>query len=62
MARSCGKKCGLAILSNFLKGIVSIAFIGLCFYLASVVLVPVRLVGITQLPPGIKYMEHDSRF
>lgn len=62
MARSCAKKCGLAFLSTLLKGIVSIAFIGLCFYLASVVLAPVRIIGITQLPPGIKYVEHDSRF
>jgi len=26
------------------------------------VLAPVRLVGISQLPPGIKYVEHDGRF
>ena len=44
-----------------MKAFISIAFIGLSFYLASLVLAPVRLVGITQLPPGIKYMDHDSR-
>jgi hypothetical protein len=62
MARSCAKKCGLACLSNCLKGVVSIAFIGLCFYLASLVLAPVRIIGITQLPPGIAYVDHDGRF
>jgi len=62
MARSCAKQCGLACLSNCMKAFISIAFIGLCFYLASVVLAPVRIIGITQLPPGIKYVEHESRF
>ena len=62
MARSCAKQCGLAILSTCMKGCISIVFIGLCFYLASVVLAPVRIIGITQLPPGIKYVEHESRF
>ena len=40
----------------------AIGFIGLCFYFASLALTPVRILGITQLPPGIKYAEHDSRF
>jgi hypothetical protein len=40
----------------------AIVFILLCFYFASVALTPVRILGITQLPPGIKYAEHDSRF
>ena len=62
MARSCAKQCGLSILSNCMKGCISIAFIGLSFYLASLVLAPVRIIGITQLPPGIKFMDHDSRF
>jgi hypothetical protein len=44
-----------------MKAFISIAFIGLCFYLASLVLAPVRIIGITQLPPGIKYVELDSR-
>ena len=61
MARSCAKQCGLSCLSNCMKAVISIAFIGLCFYLASLVLAPVRIIGITQLPPGIKYMELDSR-
>ena len=60
--RSCGKQCGLAILSNCLKVIISITFIGLCFWFASLVLTPVRILGITQLPPGIKYVNHESRF
>ena len=62
MARTCAQQCGLAILANCMKGCISIAFIALCFYLASVVLAPVRIIGITQLPPGIKYVQHDGRF
>ena len=61
MTRSCAKQCGLACLSTCMKAFISIGFICLCFYLASVVLAPVRIIGITQLPPGIKYVEHDSR-
>ena len=60
--KSCGVQCGLAILSNVCQGCVAVCFIALCFYFASLVLTPVRILGITQLPPGIKYMEHDGRF
>jgi hypothetical protein len=62
MARSCAGKCCLAIVSNILQGIVAILFIGCCFWFASLILTPVRIIGITQLPPGIKYVQHDSRF
>ena len=44
------------------QGCVAVLFIALCFYFASLVLTPVRILGITQLPPGIVYAHHDSRF
>lgn len=62
MARSCGTKCCLALLSVFLQAVVAIVFTGCCFWFASLALTPVRILGITQLPPGIKYAEHDNRF
>lgn len=60
--KSCGAQCRLACLSACCQGFVAVLFIVLCFYLASLALTPVRILGITQLPPGIKYAEHDSRF
>lgn len=60
--KSCGKQCCLSCASTFCQMVCAIGFILLCFYFASVALTPVRILGITQLPPGIKYAEHDSRF
>jgi len=60
--KSCGTQCALAVLSNVCQALVAGCFIVLCFYFASLVLTPIRILGITQLPPGIKYMDHDSRF
>ena len=60
--KSCATQCGLSCLSTCCQFVCAIAFIALCFYFASLALTPVRILGITQLPPGIKYAEHDSRF
>ena len=60
--KSCGGQCCLSVLSTLCQGCVAITFIAVCFYLASLALTPVRILGITQLPPGIVYGHHDSRF
>jgi hypothetical protein len=60
--KSCGQQCCLSCLSGACQGCVAIVFIALCFYFASLLLTPVRIIGITQLPPGIVYAHHDSRF
>ena len=60
--KSCGQQCCLSLLSATCQGCVAIVFIALCFYFASLALTPVRILGITQLPPGIVYAHHDSRF
>ena len=60
--KSCGQQCCLSLLSTACQCCVAILFIVLCFYLASLALTPVRIVGITQLPPGIVYAHHDGRF
>lgn len=60
--KSCGKQCFLSVLSGVCQACVAVIFIVLCFYFASLALLPVRILGITQLPPGIKYVQHDSRF
>ena len=60
--KSCAAQCGLSCLSTLCQGGIAVIFIALCFYLASLALTPVRILGITQLPPGIVYGHHDSRF
>lgn len=60
--KSCATQCGLSCLSTLCQGCVAVVFIGLAFYFASLVLTPVRILGITQLPPGIVYAQHDGRF
>lgn len=62
MARSCATQCCIGVVSSICQGAVAIAFIFCAFWLASLILTPVRIIGITQLPPGIKYVQHDSRF
>jgi hypothetical protein len=48
--------------SNVCQGALAITFIICAFWFASLILTPVRIIGITQLPPGIKYVEHEGRF
>jgi hypothetical protein len=60
--KTCGRQCCIALLSVLFQGIVAALFIGSSFYFASLLLTPVRILGITQLPPGIKYVDHDRRF
>lgn len=62
MAKSLGRQCCLVTCSTIFQFIVGIIFIALSFYFASLVLTPVRILGITQLPPGIVYGGHQSRF
>jgi hypothetical protein len=62
MVKSLGRQCCLSLVSTTLQFIVSIFFVVLCFYLASMALTPVRILGITQIPPGIKYFDRQARF
>ncbi len=62
MARSCATQCCIGVVSNVCQGALAIAFIVCAFWFASLILTPVRIIGITQLPPGIKYAQHDGRF
>lgn len=62
MSKSVRSQLCLSLLSALLQFIVAVCFIVMSFYFASVVLTPVRILGITQLPPGIVYVNHESRF
>jgi len=54
-----GRQCGLAVASLACQGFCAAFLIAFAFYFASLALTPVRILGITQLPPGIAYTTHD---
>lgn len=56
------RQCVLAALSTACQCSCVVVFVGCSFYFASLALTPVRILGITQLPPGIAYTTHDMRF
>ena len=57
-----GRQCGLAIASCAFQAFCITFIVAFSFYFASLALTPVRILGITQLPPGIAYTTHDMRF
>lgn len=57
-----GKQTRDAILSLIIQGFCSAICVVFAFYFASLALTPVRILGVTQLPPGIVYTSHDMRF
>ena len=57
-----GRQCCLAVASTACQATCILFVIAFSFYFASLALTPVRILGITQLPPGIAYTTHDMRF
>lgn len=55
------RQCVLAAASTLCQLSCVAFFVGTSFYFASLALTPVRILGITQLPPGIAYTSHDMR-
>jgi len=62
MVKHLAGQCCISAISTVLQVIIAACFIVVSFYLASVALTPVRILGITQLPPGIVYANHQGRF
>lgn len=54
--------CNQTILSLLWQLVGAIVFILLALWFASVLLEPLRILGITTIPPGIKYVPYDARF
>ena len=54
-----GRQCCLAVASIACQGFCAVFLIAFAFYFSSLALTPVRILGITQLPPGIAYTTHD---
>tara|TARA_B100000963_G_scaffold306169_1_gene280695 strand:- start:124 stop:306 length:183 start_codon:yes stop_codon:yes gene_type:complete len=57
-----GRQCCLSIASCGCQAVCVAFVVAFSFYFASLALTPVRILGITQLPPGIAYTTHDMRF
>ena len=54
-----GRQCCLSLASCACQGACVVVVIAFSFYFASLALTPVRILGVTQLPPGIAYTDHD---
>ena len=57
-----GRQCCLSVASCGCQVFCVLFVVAFSFYFASLALTPVRIIGITQLPPGIAYTTHDMRF
>lgn len=57
LARQCQISCVSTVLQLFL----AVVFILASLWLASILLEPLRILGITTVPPGIAYAEYDRR-
>ena len=63
MAKSLGRQCCLSCVSLSCQAFIAVAFFCLAFYAASLILQPLHLVGISQIPPGIAYYDYrQGRF
>jgi|TARA_B110000977_G_scaffold55848_1_gene76073 hypothetical protein len=62
MCQFVARQTCLALAATAAQACVAALFVATSFYFASIVLTPVRILGITQLPPGIVYGNPDMRF
>ena len=57
----CAASVRLGIVNCVLQAIVAVAFVIVCLWAGSIVLEPLNVVGITTVPPGIKYVDYNLR-
>ena len=55
------RQCQLSCISVVLQLILAAVFILASMWLASILLEPLRILGITTVPPGLAYAEYDAR-
>ena len=55
------RQCRLSCLSTVLQLVVAALFVLASLWLASLLLEVVRVLGITTVPPGVLYVDYDSR-
>ena len=58
---ACARQCQISTLSLVLQVFVAILFVLVCMWAASLLLEPLNLIGITTVPPGIRYVDYDVR-
>jgi len=52
-----GRQVCLSCVSVTLQALVAVSFFLVSLYAASILVQPLELVGITQIPPGIRYVD-----
>ena len=55
------RQCQLSCVSVVLQLLLAAIFILSSLWLASILLEPLRILGITTVPPGIMYVDYDAR-
>jgi hypothetical protein len=55
------RQCRLGCISVVLQLILAVFFILISLWLASLVLEPLRVLGITTVPPGIAYVDYSAK-
>ena len=55
------RQCQLSCLSVVLQLVLALVFILVSLYAASLLLEPLRILGITTVPPGLMYVDYLDR-
>jgi hypothetical protein len=56
------RQCRLSLLSVVLQLTLALVFVLVSLYAASLLLEPLRILGITTVPPGVAFVEYNLRF
>ena len=59
-AARCARQCQKSVILAILQGILVVAFVLFAFYIASLLLEPAPLLGITSVPPGLLFSSTDA--
>ena len=59
-AARCARQCQKSVILAILQAILVVAFVLLAFYVASLLLEPAPLLGITSVPPGLLFSITDA--
>ena len=59
-AARCARQCQKSVILALLQGILIVAFLLFAFYVASILLEPAPILGITTVPPGLLFSSTDA--
>ena len=60
VAQQCQRQCCKTAISIVLQSALVVAFVGMAIWVASWILEPTNLIGITTVPPGLVYVDSDG--